>query len=196
MSQEIRTVNQFVASRIRAIRISQGLNLKQLSLLCGIPVGSLCCLESAHYRLNLENLFRLLHALGADLSMVWPGKIDRPAGIVDDAYVHRVVEQAEANLPRPVGLGDILQAVCSVFSVREEELSSPSRERHLTDARTCAAHLALEQPHLSMAEMARRLKRTDSALSHALKRRKPFRGQFEIALRSARQQLQQRGGIS
>lgn len=65
-------VNEYVRARLRRIRLDKGLKLVDAASQSGLAVSSYACMESGFYKINLDNLFRILGALGADISDVWP----------------------------------------------------------------------------------------------------------------------------
>ncbi|MEE8585469.1 MAG: helix-turn-helix transcriptional regulator, partial [Acidobacteriota bacterium] len=65
-------VSDFVCGVICQIRLERGLKVQDMSRMAGIPLGSYSCLETGRYRLNLENLLRILEALKIDIAQVWP----------------------------------------------------------------------------------------------------------------------------
>lgn len=167
-------VNAYVCSCIRRIRIDQGLTVSQMAARSGIPLGSYSCLETARYRLNLSNLFRFLLVLGVPIEEVWPQPAAtlEPVQQVDQDCIQAMVEEAKRRLPRQIGLQDVIEAVCEEYGVTSKELSSPSRARHLAEARTVATVLVREQRHLTQIALSHRLKRDVSSLSHCLRRLK------------------------
>ncbi len=64
----------------------------------------------------------------------------------------------------------IAGAVCEIYSVSMEQLSSLSRRRDLSEARTVALTLVREHRHLTLVGLSRLLKRDVSSLSHCLRR--------------------------
>lgn len=65
-------VNEFVRSQLKRIRLEKGLKLVEAASQSGLAVSSYACMESGFYKINLDNLFRILGALEADISDVWP----------------------------------------------------------------------------------------------------------------------------
>lgn len=163
-------VNDFICTNLRRIRLEKGLRVQEIASRSGIPVGSYSCLETGRYRLNLENLYRILQVLGVPIQDVWPTGAKGPASIVDDAYVERLVREAAANRPRELSIEDVVEVVCQTYGVAPEELTSSSRRRDLAEARAVASVLTREIPHLSLAALSRRLGRDMSSLSHCVRR--------------------------
>ncbi len=92
-------VNQFVAENLRTIRIAKGMKVQEVARRAGLAYSSYSCLEGGWYKINLDNLFRILLALDTDVSEVWPnGWISR----LDDAAIEGLLDQARAQRP-PAG---------------------------------------------------------------------------------------------
>ena len=102
-----------------------------------------------------------------------PGRValeQRPVKKVTSSFIRRVVENAEKRRPGLIGYKDILGAVCKLYGVSRKELSSPSRRRDHSEARTVATALVKEQRHLTLVGLSQRLKRDVTSLSHCLRR--------------------------
>jgi transcriptional regulator with XRE-family HTH domain len=67
-------VNDFIRQRLRRLRLSKNVGLRELAERAGIPSSSYASMETGAYRLNLESLFRVLGALEADITAVWPSE--------------------------------------------------------------------------------------------------------------------------
>ncbi len=160
-------VNQFVAENLRTIRIAKGMKGQEVARRAGLADSSYSCLEGGWYKINLDNLFRILLVLDTDVSKVWPnGWISR----LDDAAIKGLLDQARAQRPREISIQDVIDAVSSVYEVDFETLASRSRKRKLAEARAVAAILVKEIPQLSLTKLAGRLGVHISALSHHVKR--------------------------
>lgn len=164
-------INDSVVERIRQLRLLSGIQLGEMDGLTGIPQGSYGCLELGKYRLNLENLFRILWVLGIDISEVWPrtGGLSRPRQ-VNEEVIAKTLRESRARQPAPLGLDDILKVVCAECAVTQKDLAGASRRRDLALARALAALMVTEQHHLSLSALARRFERCVSSLSHSLRR--------------------------
>jgi transcriptional regulator with XRE-family HTH domain len=64
--------NTHVRQQIRRLRLAKGFTQRELALAAGISPSSLGCLETGFYRLNLDTLHRLVLALDAEITDVWP----------------------------------------------------------------------------------------------------------------------------
>ena len=197
MKDNSNSINNFVCSKIRRMRIEKGLRIQDIALRAGIPLGSYSCLETGRYRMSLENLFRVLSVLGADIRKVWPGTSSQGVELVDDEFVERAIRQAEAEQTPVLSLEDILDAVCETYGIQRYELQSPSRRRDLAEARTVAAKLTKETAHLSLVGLSRILDRNVSSLSHCLRRfgqRIPHDRRLAHRYRRAKHHLEERRG--
>ncbi|MEE8584972.1 MAG: helix-turn-helix transcriptional regulator [Acidobacteriota bacterium] len=69
-------VNDYVAHRLREIRVKRKLNSKEVARRTGIAPDSYSYLEDGWHKISLDNLFRILQALKADVAEVWPRRAD------------------------------------------------------------------------------------------------------------------------
>jgi len=67
-------VNDFVRQRLRRLRLSKNVGVREMADRAGIPTSSYASMEAGAYRLNLESLFRVLGALEVDITAVWPSE--------------------------------------------------------------------------------------------------------------------------
>lgn len=65
-------INQLIRRRIRNIRRSKKITVRQAALMCNIPESSYSCLENGFYRISLLNLNKMLSGLGVAIEDVWP----------------------------------------------------------------------------------------------------------------------------
>jgi transcriptional regulator with XRE-family HTH domain len=72
--KQLNMVNEFVRSRLRRLRTEKGLKVTEIARRAGLPTSSYACLESGFYRITLDNLSRILRALEADITEVWPAE--------------------------------------------------------------------------------------------------------------------------
>ncbi|HSR67539.1 MAG TPA: helix-turn-helix domain-containing protein [Acidobacteriota bacterium] len=187
-------VNAFVCTSIRRLRQARGLAIERVAERSGIPPGSYSCLETGRYRLNLENLYRILAALDADIGDVWPQRPgDRKSSPEGPPQVEEAVRQAELRRPPRATLEDILKAVCRTCLVNRREMASRKRTARISRARAIASLLTWELGHLTLSALSRELRRDVSSLSHQLRRfRRQLKSDSESAaiLRRARRQLE------
>ena len=67
-------INEFVRMRIRQLRKAKKLKIREMATRTTMPGSSYASLESGFYKINLDNLFRILGALDADIREVWPAE--------------------------------------------------------------------------------------------------------------------------
>ena len=188
-----RTINDYVCEEIRRIRRKRGISVEALAAKAGLPMGSYSCLENGHYRLSLENVFRITQALGVDIMTVWPPYARKPPESVTPGFLADRVEAGRRRRSALITINDVIEAVCVVFGVTPEGLKSPSRQRNLAAARTTAALLVRNIPHLTLSSLAGQLGRDVSSMSHTLGRYKPNR-ERRRDIRVARAILRGKGG--
>ncbi len=88
----------------------------------------------------------------------------------EDQFVENVLTQTGAlSVLRP-GINAVLDAIKTLYDLKGEELSSPSQERRLSEARSLAAWAVHELTDASLTELAVRLGRESSTLSAAIRR--------------------------
>lgn len=161
-------INSYVLARLRQIRLKRGLQIRAAADRAGIPLGSYTCLEAGRYRLNLENLYRMLHALGAGIEEVWPADPPPKGGAyVTVGYISQHVAHAAPMRP---SLDDVLNAVCQEYGISLAALCQGRRDHPFGEARAVAALLTSEVNHLTLAGLARRLGRDVSSCSHGARR--------------------------
>lgn len=165
-------INEFVTEQIRRLRQEVGIGIAEMARRSGIPQGSYSCLETSRYRMNLENLFRVLQILDVPITEVWPAAddVEKPATGIDAPYVRTYLHSARARLKEPLSIEEIVGLVCAGYGVTPEALGEPSRERLRAEARAVAALLVSEQGHLTQVRLARGFNRDVSSLSHCLRR--------------------------
>lgn len=71
---EKNSVNNFVRHKIRRMRKSKKLKIREIATLASMPYSSYASMESGFYNINLDNLFRILGALEVDIREVWPAE--------------------------------------------------------------------------------------------------------------------------
>jgi transcriptional regulator with XRE-family HTH domain len=174
-------INNFVGHRLREIRVNKKMTSQEVARRAGIAPGSYSCLENGWYKINLDNLFRILQVLKADVTEVWPSTDVDQSAVIDDDYLQDVVRDAMASQPREITLDDVYEAVCQAFEIPKDQFQSQSRWSRLTEARGAAAILVKGVPHLSLTSLCRSLGCSISSMSH-LTRRVQERAQEDQAL--------------
>ncbi len=165
-------VNRYIGENLRRLRIARGLKVQEVARRAGLPASSYSCLEGGWYNINLDNLFRILQALGAEIQDVWPEGQITNREIVDRRAVETILKQSRAKRTPELSVGDVLSAVCQTYKVELSEISSRSRKRHLSEARTIAAVIVKDIPQISLTDLSRALNVHISSLSHCTKRLK------------------------
>ena len=87
-----RGVNEFVRRRLRELRQSKRMRIKDLAQQSGIPTGSYGCMESGFYNISLDNLFRMLGVLEADIHDVWPVESVGSQTLDQPVYLRKIQE--------------------------------------------------------------------------------------------------------
>lgn len=72
--------------------------------------------------------------------------------------------KASEHLHPRATIGQVLVAVCNLYSIREEDLCSRGRQKPLAEARAVVALLVRETEQLRVAELGRKLNRDLSGL--------------------------------
>ncbi len=185
------TISDHVRLAVRRLRIERGILVREVAERTGIPLGSYSCLEAGNYKINTDNLFRILHVLGASIDQVWPAAPGKngPVLEVSDEYVRKVLARARKRNPVLPSVQDAVDVVCRVYGVTLEELSSPSRVRRLAEARAVASMLIEGQPHLSKSQLGHVVQRDPSTLEHCanrLRKRLPEDRQLQARIEEAR----------
>ncbi len=164
-------VNRYVGESLRRLRVAKGVKVQDVARRAGLPASSYSCLEGGWYNINLDNLFRILQVLEAEIAEVWPRvRVETDGTAISDDMVSRALEQARADRPPQVSVQDVLDAVIGVYGIEMAELASGSRRRKLSEARTVSAVLVKEIPQLTLTELSQALGVHISSLSHCTKR--------------------------
>lgn len=185
-------VNNFVGQRLREIRMQRGLTCREMAKRTGIAPGSYSCLENGWYRISLDNLFRILHTLGAKLGEVWPKVNGLPDSALGKEQIAQALSLTERELNSGPDVEELLKAVCEAFGVTSERLRSAKRWGRLQEARAACAILSTEHPGLTLQSLARRLGMKPAALSRLVSRHRDQAREdpkFAAALQAARQAL-------
>ena len=77
------TINELVRLRIRRIRKSKNLKVREIAAQAEMPFSSYASMEGGFYNINLDNLFRILGALDTDIREVWPAETARTEAAED-----------------------------------------------------------------------------------------------------------------
>ncbi len=85
----------------------------------------------------------------------------------EDHFVERVFAKASQKIFGSPTLEQVLQAVCKQYGIDEDDLSSGSRQKRISEPRSVAAMIVRDISHLSLTELSRRIERDMSGLSQA-----------------------------
>ncbi len=187
-------VNDFVRSRIRELRLSKHLRVADVARRAGIPFGSYSCLETGKYRLNMDTLCRILLALEAPISDVWPTAGCGVPAVVDEVFIAAMVREAEEKARQArVEPADLLQAVARTYGIAIADLCGRSSKRPLAEARAVASLLCDGFPHVTKTGLAQEMGREVSGLVHAASRLRERLRPTQLAriLRSVKRELKE-----
>jgi transcriptional regulator with XRE-family HTH domain len=87
-----RAVNEYVRQRLRELRSKKSIGIREITESTGIPASSYCCMEGGYYNISLDNLFRILGVLGADISDVWPAETAGAEASTTPTQLRRIQE--------------------------------------------------------------------------------------------------------
>ncbi len=174
MSDKVRskgTINNYVAHRIRELRMARKITSQEMARRTGIAPGSYSCLENGWYKINLDNLFKILQALGAKVVEVWPQTRSAPGKRIDENYLHLAVTESMESRPREITLDDIFEVVSSLFGIGKEHLHSQARSwERLNEARAVCAMLVEEMGHIDTKALRSSMGFSSSAMVQLLQR--------------------------
>jgi REP element-mobilizing transposase RayT len=88
----------------------------------------------------------------------------------DDTFVERVYTESDQGEEKAVTLDEIIDRVCNLYGLTEEEIAAGGKQRYPSEARGVIAYLVREVRGMSVTDLGRRLKRDVSSLSHAADR--------------------------
>lgn len=92
-------INEFVRRRMRELRQNRKLKIREIAKIADMPYSSYASLERGFYNISLDNLFRILSALEADISDVWP---------VETAFSHVSKDQLYLQKIEQFRLGELI----------------------------------------------------------------------------------------
>ncbi len=85
-------ISSLVSKRLLDLRRKKNLRVSEVARRAGLPVSSYSCLERGYYALTVDNLFRILGALEADVCEVWPRDSEGSLALGRSLYVKRIQE--------------------------------------------------------------------------------------------------------
>ncbi|BCA80644.1 transposase [Desulfuromonas sp. AOP6] len=88
----------------------------------------------------------------------------------DDSFVEEVLAGCHEKLAEPPPLESVVEAVCALYDLRPQDLSSRRRTQLVSEARALAAYVVRETQGLELEALGRALKHDSSTLSQAARR--------------------------
>jgi len=85
----------------------------------------------------------------------------------EDHFVERVFAKVSQKISGSPTLEQVLQAVCKQYGIDEDDLSSGSRQKRISEPRSVAAMIVRDISHLSLTDLSRKIERDLSGLSQA-----------------------------
>lgn len=159
-------INDYVGHRLQQIRKTRQMTSAEVARKAGIAPGSYSCLENGWYRMNLDNLFRILQVLRVDITEVWPQVDATPDGVVDEDFLVEATRQAMRRQQRDVSLDDVYEAVSKAFNMGKDKLFLPSRGwKRLISARGACGLIVKQIPYFSLTIVSRSLGCSVSSIS-------------------------------
>jgi len=80
------------------------------------------------------------------------------------------IEKVQQNVEREYTLEEVVRAVCDHYRTSPEQLRAPGKARPMAEARGVAAAIVQESSHLRLTDLAKLLRRDNSAHSKAARR--------------------------
>ncbi|HSR53295.1 MAG TPA: helix-turn-helix transcriptional regulator [Acidobacteriota bacterium] len=163
-------INNFVCKNLRQIRIGKGIKVLDVARKTGIPASSYSCLEWGRYKLNLDNLFRILHAIDADITDVWPMAHRQSREAVTKEHIRKVLEASEDMRPPSISTDDFIQAVCDFCGVQRIDRDVARNSKEIREIQVLASIVVREVPQITLTSLSHRLDVNISSLSHRTRR--------------------------
>lgn len=163
-------INNFVCKNLRRIRIGKGIKVLDVARKTGIPASSYSCLEWGRYKLNLDNLFRILHAIGADITDVWPMAHRQSQEAVTKEHIRKVLEASEDMRAPSISTDDFIEAVCKFCGVERIDREVARTSKGIREIQVLASIAVREVPQITLTSLSHRLDVNISSLSHRTRR--------------------------
>ena len=163
-------INNFICKNLRQIRINKGIKVLEIAKKTGIPASSYSCLEWGRYKLNLDNLFRILYAIGADITHVWPMADNRSGEMVTNEQIEKILEKSEELRPPEVSVDDYIGTVCRVSGIERMDRAVSRNSKQIREAQVMAAIIVKDIPQITLTSLSHRLDVNISSLSHRTRR--------------------------
>lgn len=181
-------VNNYVSHVLRDIRLKKGISSDEAARRAGMHLGSFSCLENGFDKISLDNLFRMLGAVRAEVQDVWPN-LAAPAPLDHDTVAVLLENALESRRKNSVTVSAVVDAVAEVFGLSRRELLEGSRERRLTEPKAACALLVREIGGLTMSQLEGIVK---GGLSHSVRSRRKRGRAFDKRIDRARRLLRRR----
>lgn len=148
-----RVINSSVRHKLRELRRRNKFTVQEVAARAGIPPSSYACMEGGFYNISLDNLFRILGVLEADISEVWPTETAGSHLVGQPFYLKKIQEFRLSEIislcqAEGAALFSVLNDKCSV--VLHEHLSDFLLDRlilYLEDGRRYEHGLWFERKH-------------------------------------------------
>ncbi len=88
----------------------------------------------------------------------------------EDKFTENILSQLDAQPIKPPSFSKIINVVCDVCGVNKDDLSKPSRQRKLSEARGIIAWFVVEKNAATLTKVAQAFNRDLSAMSFAVGR--------------------------
>lgn len=88
----------------------------------------------------------------------------------DDKFYHEALEKTEQKVSAHYSLERVVEEVCRIYGLKEEELRLPLKRHHIAEARALSAFIVLGSEHLKLVPLAKYLNRDISGLSQGVRR--------------------------
>ncbi len=163
-------INNFICKNIRQIRVGKGIKVLDIAKKTGIPASSYSCLEWGRYKLNLDNLFRILHAIGAEITDVWPMADNRSGERVTNEQIERILRKSEELRPPEVSVDDYIGTVCRISGIERMDRAVARNSKQIREAQVMAAIIVKDIPQITLTSLSHRLDVNISSLSHRTRR--------------------------
>jgi len=88
----------------------------------------------------------------------------------DDLFTDEILEKVQQKVEREYTLEEVVRAVCDHYRISPEALRAPGKVRPMAEARGVAAAIVQKSSHLRLTDLAKLLRRDNSALAKAAQR--------------------------
>lgn len=163
-------INNFVCKSLRNIRIGKGVKVLDVARRTRIPASSYSCLEWGRYKLNLDNLFRILHALDADITEVWPMAASTAGRSVDGEQIKQVLAASEQMRPPQPSVEEFVDVVCSACGIDCMDREVARTSKKVRECQVIAAIIVRDLPYITLTALSHALDVNISSLSHRTRR--------------------------